>query len=310
MSDTMTCPCGATIDAARYVCERCTERLEYDLADIASLWGDLGPVHTKQVNYGTGGKRTDPSPLPIDSRFTPHREKATGKLARGHGWEVEATIKQRVVSWAQYVGEWLVPIDGPVCHRCSHRLCVTIRQRRTPADTVPAIATYLLIHAEWLCRTDLAGDVCDEIAESAEELRRLVDLPADQWYAGICSAPINDSETCDRELYATKRRGILTCGKCQARHDIEDRRKFLLSEARTYLVSATEAARAVVMWADSTKGEDTLVKRIHAWDKRGRLQAVQHETRAGRSRPLYRLGDVLGLLEGEMAARAREKATA
>ena len=48
------------------LCPRCTGRLRQALTAIAQLWPDLEVVLSRQARTGSGGKRVDDSPLPVD----------------------------------------------------------------------------------------------------------------------------------------------------------------------------------------------------------------------------------------------------
>lgn len=62
------CPsCGAeTVD--NLLCGRCASKLRRDLESIARLWPDLEVTLSRQSRTGSGGRRTDDSPLPVDAQ--------------------------------------------------------------------------------------------------------------------------------------------------------------------------------------------------------------------------------------------------
>jgi hypothetical protein len=132
-----------------------------------------------------------------------------------------------------------------------------------------------------------------------------VDRPADKWYAGKCSTttmgdPDNPSVgSCGVELYAREDRGWIDCPGCGVRHDVAERREFLLIEARDYLVTATEAARALLAWTDYDGTETKLMDRIRKWRDRESLDVADVTSLQGRDRHLYRLGDIQDLLVGD-----------
>lgn len=169
---------------------------------------------------------------------------------------------------------------------------------RPPGHTVTA-------HAEWLrARVDHVrnhadgAQLADELARITDRATRLVDRPPERWYAGVCSAPTDDGD-CAQDLYAATSAGLVPCPRCKTVHDIAKRRAVLLHAAEDVLATASEAARAIVVWSDYERGETRLVRRISAWADRRRIAVRGHRSERGRQRPVYRIGDILDLLAGD-----------
>ncbi len=194
-----------------------------------------------------------------------------------------------------------VPLLGPVCTTtCLHVSCSAIRRRRAPwADTVRSMLAYLDRQFRWLVHEHWAPELLTAMLEHETQLRRLIDRPAERWYAGKCSArDPSDPEgaECSAELYAAEDSGTIVCRACGAQHDVTARRDFLLEEAKEYHVTATEAAQALLAWTDYDGTEAKLVDRIRKWRDRDRLEVRDVSSLMGRDRHLYRLGDVQDLL--------------
>ena len=62
----VNCPSCEAVTADGLLCSGCTGRLRSALLAVARLWPDLEVTLSRQARTGTGGKRTDPSPLPVD----------------------------------------------------------------------------------------------------------------------------------------------------------------------------------------------------------------------------------------------------
>jgi hypothetical protein len=149
-----------------------------------------------------------------------------------------------------------------------------------------------------------AGQLLTALNDHTKTISKIVDRPERKWYAGRCgklTTTFHDNDTftigeCPRELYADTETGTITCPLCGGTHDIATRQATLLTQAKEKLATATEAARAIVVWSDYQRGENRLVKRIGTWADRGRI--TQHGTipQGGKDRPLYRIGDILDLL--------------
>jgi hypothetical protein len=135
----------------------------------------------------------------------------------------------------------------------------------------------------------------------------MVDRPASRWYAGKCSATDETGNSCPAELYANTEKGRIVCPACETEHDIATRRDFLLAEAKGYLVTATEAAAALMSWTDYGGTEERLVDRIRKWRNRGDLEVADVTSLHGRDRHLYRLGDIQDRLV-KHAQREQERA--
>lgn len=120
--------------------------------------------------------------------------------------------------------------------------------------------------------------------------------------------------TCQEPLYATDHRmltqrttdatgkeqivehicmqcAFVRCRTCGTNHDVKERRHALLEAARDYLVTTTEACRAIATYADGNLKEATVWK----WKERGRVIARGHTTENGTRQDLFRLGDLMDL---------------
>lgn len=288
---TTTCSCGEPIDGAT-LCARCTKTLAIAIANVSAHHADLDTLRAKLARYSATGHKTTGSretPIPVDGRFTD---------PIGTGSQVAADTRNTCVAWTREVLDANPPMPqpGPVCRKCGHDSCETYRRRRHPRDTVQAMCGYLLGWVDRM-RTHVDGPMMlDEFTDLERRLARLVDRPAERWYAGICSAPIGDDEHCPAEVYARADRGHIECQECGEQHDVQARREYLLGEAENVLATASEAARAVTVWSDYDRGETRLVRRISDWQRRKRIETRGHVEELGRMRPTYRIGDILDLL--------------
>jgi hypothetical protein len=183
-------------------------------------------------------------------------------------------------------------------------------------DPIVAAARFIGSQLEWL-RHSLDGTepyamrALDEIAESARQIRHLVDGPAAQKYLGPCGAveqvdittfghrpgsQTMDGPACDGDVYVrggAQRGRCRTCGAEVAR---ADREAWLDAEVRSWAYRASEIANAY----------GVNVKTIRSWADRGHL--AQHgQDRDGR--PLYNLGEVLDLAAADAARREGDRAT-
>lgn len=305
------CQCGRPT-AGAYLCPQCIKTLDVALGNIPAYYDDLETLRTKQTRYAserTKGSIGKSQPLGMDPRFA--------RAAAGS--EVDYATRNTITTWVRLVMEEQPPLSGPHCHHaCLHVSCGAVFRRMAPKrDTVRSWCAYLQRQLAYLVRERWADEILDELTDVEARLSRLIDRPADRWYAGKCSIE-DDGVICEAELYALKTRGNVRCHGCGYEHDIEKRRDFLLREAREVLVTATEAAGALMAWTDYSGSQEKLVDRIRKWatpvlDDQGnvkraaRLVTKGNATVKGQERSLHRLGDIeVLLMKTEQDTRLRD----
>jgi hypothetical protein len=281
---TSICGCGKPADGA-FICPSCCKALQIALGNISTYWADLDTVKARLTRYGgSGGGRGGEKPLPVDARFL--------------GWEADGSrlqdaAKNTIATWTRVVLDERHILAGPTHDACLHVSCSITRRSRPPRDDVVSCCRYLLGHADWIRTKDWAPEILDELDDLEAQLRRMVDRPADKWFAGPCDG-------CERDLYAKVGAKTVDCADCDRSYDIEARRAALLAEAEDYLANATELARAV-SWLGS---EPLTAARIWKWAERGRITAKQHVEIRGKQVPQYRIGDALDLLANDTTKKA------
>lgn len=290
MSET-TCGACERPTAGAWLCDRCCKTLAIALVNIQAYYEDLDTVAAKATRYGSGaatmGSIGKEQPLPADARFL---------TVTGDGTQVRWDVWNSVVTWCRIVMEESPRVIGPTCGpTCLHTTCAAIRRTTWPRNTVRSMLAYFDRQFRWIVRNEWAPEFLDEMLDNERRMRKLVDRPADRWYAGKCSIG-DDEDHCTAELYALAGAATITCPVCEYVHDVAARRDFLLAEARAYLVTATEAARALISWTDYDGTETKLVDRIRKWRDRDQLEVADVTSLNGRDRHLYRLGDVQDLL--------------
>lgn len=281
---TNECPCGRPAGSSA-LCENCSHSLQIALGDISSHWRDLDTVKGRQTRYGgSGGGRGGEKPLPVDARFL--------------GWDADGTrlqeaVKNTIGTWGRAVMEDRPEITGPTHDACLHVSCSVLRRSHTPRDDVPAVCRYLLGHADWIRTQHWAPEILDELVDVAGQLRRMVDRPADRWFAGPC-------DICKRDLYAKTGAPSVECKECQVTYDVQERRGWLLDQINDQLYTAAELARAV-SWLGS---EPLTPERIRKWAQRKRITAHGTVMVKGREHPTYRVSDAASLLAQDSRPKA------
>ncbi|WP_433415058.1 hypothetical protein ACQP1V_36325 [Microtetraspora malaysiensis] len=257
------------------VCRSCTAGVLRDLSDVPSLDRHLELALTRQTHMGDGaGGRTAETSTPWDER------------AR----EAEQVLRSTLTGWTRVLTDSVQPYRGPICRTsCGHRSCVYLSLGRIPADTLPAMAVWLMRHHAQLLGRASADEAVDEIRAAVRQARRAIDRPPGVWYAGPCGV-----EGCQADLYARHGARTVHCRTCAAIHDAAAREAWLMEQAADHLGTATEIARAVQGWHPGLTPST-----IRGYAHRGRIVSRGAD---GLGRPLYRIGDVLDLLHERISS--------
>ncbi|WP_320067880.1 hypothetical protein [Micromonospora sp. RTGN7] len=315
MTQLQTCAwCTRPDPTGGYVCPDCYRPVGQALRDLIRLAGEPEVNIARQARYGDrDGPRSAEPPIPVDL------EASAAAWAAAH----------IVVTWMDHIATVRgLPLPrrqprpvGPLCAgagwaalsgRCGHPSCDAIRHRQ-PEHPIAAAARFVAAQLPWLRRSLDAAEAAEELLGAANAVRRLVDNPAERWYAGTCLEPIaggDPGEVCTTELYAWPGVTWVRCPGCQTTHQTGPRVRWLLDEARDVRGTATQLATAA-----ARLGRPCTPGQLRALAQRSRLipatipldEEVQGPWEADRDewrRPRYRFGDVLDLLD-EIAEQHR-----
>lgn len=272
------CRCGRPTRDHAYACDHCGDELAQALGDVAWLDEQLAITISRQkgIDYrrgtgGKGGKKPDAQPLPYSLGAS----------------DARTTLHGLLVTWVRFCHE-----EG-VRHR--------ERTNALPADNLVSLSRWMLWRVDGLLLHDIAPEAVGEITSAVAHCRRLVDRPVDRWFAGPCNE-------CETDLYAKAGASFVNCRGCGSTYDVDERRTWLWNAAQDHLATASEIARAVVVWGDGYTGETRLVDRIRKWaadepKRPKRIETRGHVKVRGVDRALYRVGDVIALLEADTRAK-------
>ncbi len=265
------CACGKPTRDDAYACDDCGDAMARALGDVPALESDLDLTLSRQRRFSSGanGSRAAETPLPYN---------AGASDAMGH-------LRAILVGWVRLCDEEGVRSSD--------------YRDKFPANDLTSMSRWLMWRVDGLTRHEAATDAVDEITGAVNACHRVIDRPADRWFAGPC-------DQCGRDLYARQGAEKVACEACAIEYDVTARREWLLSSARDHHATASEIARAVIVWTDHDSGESRLTDRIRKWADRGRIDVKGHVEIHGRLRPLYQVGDVLDLLEQD-ARHAQDK---
>jgi len=157
-----------------------------------------------------------------------------------------------------------------------------------PSPSVVGMAAALMHLHGWLVVHPEGHTAIDEVGYAVAQARTAIDRAADRVYAGTCDG---DGGECGEELYAVEGSTSLRCPVCMTERDVFTWRRNRLEAAGDSLLTLSEMTRAI----GETGSETVSRKRLEGWVRRGRLIRAGHDG----GTPLYRVGDVLDIIEGE-----------
>lgn len=241
-----------------YACTACADTLAAALKEITGeglphgLAEDLdialAKQGTKPARDGSGHTKASEAPMPMDVRAS----------------EAAGVLRSTLVTWVR-----LIHGEGS--------------KRPLPADTLPAMAGWLLPITGWLRHADYGPEAIDEITAAVKQAKKAVDTPPSLAYVGPCE--------CGAAVYTKTGSPIGTCRECGTTWGVQEQREWLRKAAEDQLMTAAAIARAT-----SRSGALVSPSTIRSWKVRGRI--APHGTDKD-GYPLYRLGDALNLLAPE-----------
>lgn len=304
MTDSPTCGiCTRPVPDQAYVCGDCTRPLTKALTAVPDVLADLrvtltrldriapgiGPAFTTKVIAEPDGAGWDPInrkpvPPPASAHHGPLPFSVPASDARA---EITRTIRA---------------LASEVCHH---------RGLPRPFGDAGHVAVWLADgQVEWLRHHEQAAQHITAITHAVNQARRVIDRPADRWYAGPCgnddaawavaAAVFGGAVPCIGELYALPGEDRVVCPICEWSYDVADRRAWLLEASVDVLATASLIAKALTSLSSPVTAE-----RIWQWRSRGQLL---ERARDQQDRPLYRVGDVRELVAAAMVRDAERSA--
>lgn len=248
-----TCACGRPTGDDTYMCTGCAGQARTALQQIIDgLDTDLTITLAKQgsrpESTGGGHGKKSEAPLPLDLRAV----------------EARSVLRNTLTTWVRLIHD-----DG----RSAAAL---------PADTLPAMAAWLLPAVGWLRGRDYGSEFVDEITAAVAQALRVVDTPQRTVFVCRC--------TCGEHVYAREDAPAATCPdpECWTVWGVTEQRAWMREHVEDRTLTATDMARAV-----SRPGDPVLASTIRTWATRGKLAAQGSD---GRGRPLYLVSAVLDLV--------------
>ena len=239
------------------LCRTHTDQLAADLAGVPDLVAELQVTLTRQdrVAAEKHGGRSSTRPLPWNEH------------AAQRAFELGATLN----AWALDTSQLAEDERDPLAE-----------QHHT--DT-PAIARWLGRNLRTLRQHQDAGQAHDEITDAIHEARRAIDRPLERVFAGPCGVEGDDGVACREDLYAATGKTSAVCKACATRHDMAQRREWMLGCIEDQIAYSGLLAGLV-----SNLGVQIGSSTIRRYASAGRIKVITVDSK---HRPLCRIGDVL-----------------
>lgn len=264
-----TCTCGRPTRDAAYTCDQCTAEFQQALAETPWLVEQLEITLTRQKgvdyrakNATTGGSKE--TPLPVDYG----------------AFSAASALRTALLTWVKHCH------DTGIAHQ-------------SPKTGLPILETahmsrWLMWRIDGLALNPDGPAAMADITRAVTRGKRVIDRPADKWFAGPCTREVGD-QICGRDLYATLDKPQVKCSACHAVYNVGEQRGMLYTAAKDHLATASEIARAITVLSEQSVDADTagkLRRLIADWCSAGRLQAKGTTEVRGKPSTLYRVGDV------------------
>lgn len=272
--------CDAPTTSGLVLCKNCQRTARVGVTNVGTYHGELLSLGAQTSRTRRGGGISDP----------------TGSLAT-----TDPSVQTNAADIA--AAETKVELLGWIN--------VYVDDRPTkdhPHDTVVSMAAFLAARTTSIATLEWAGEYLRGVIKLEHSLRSIVERGKGKWYAGICSTPLEgtDGERCMRDLYASPTSPKVRCPTCGAQHSVADRRSILIEEARETMLPLGTIAQVCVTLLEGEPSVERLFKRIHNWVRRGDLQDYGVRVLGdGRPHRVYRLGDVLDTLIGDVSKTKR-----
>lgn len=258
---TNLCPidrCARPAHEGWTICDQHSWELERNLGDIPALAAELDITLSRQTASGQrNGARSSEKPLAFDYGAS----------------EAAFVLRNALVGWVRD----LEPDPGP--------------GHDWPADTLDAMARWLLGRIDELRTHPAAEEVVGEISAAVRECTRAIDRRAGRVYAGRCLASRPEGE-CQVELYARPDKATIKCSGCGATYTLAERRAAMVAWAADRLCTIRE-----IVWLAAMSGQYPETKRtenrLNKWVERGVISPVGVNIHG---RETYRFSDVMDAL--------------
>lgn len=235
-----------------FLCQDCVRVLADNLTKLVWLWDEVTVTQVRQARTGkdrVGGKSST-TPLPFHEGAS----------------QVADLIHNTTHTWASALDH--------------------VADTHIEPSKVKPTLEWMVRNVHAFARLENAGQparafdavVCDALVA--------IDHPIDRIFAGRCTLDKYDDEGCDADLYALPGDTVIECWLCPAVHDLQDRRKLMLSLALDWVDTAARLEKFFLM-----VGHKVPAGTIRYWASSGLLTNLSFEG----EQPAYMVREVLVL---------------
>lgn len=265
--------CARPVADTGYACHGCADGCASALLHSALLVSEVWVSVARLDRHGERGYSTAEVPLPF------------AWDAADADWAIRNTIG----TWARHIAqERGARLPGTWIHPPRPAGFVGPLRAWKVNDSTVALMVWLAGQTGWLRMRPECDEALDELHDVARQVRRVVDSPPVLWYAGPCWTNDEHGQRCETDLYAATGATWVTCRECGASHDGDERRQWLLGQARNTLAHAGLIATAL-----SALGHEVTSAQVRGYAHRGRILAHGSDERG---RPQYLVGEVIDLV--------------
>lgn len=273
MTETKCDGCGADQTNGLSLCAHCQQTLREGLVNVSAYYGDVDNIQPGQrVKVRSAYQSTPP----------PETKASTDK------------ISDALDHAANIIGGW------------ARNLCDDRPQVGEMPTSVQTVCGWLESYVSSIACLEWGGDCLAEISDVEHMLRRILDKADTGQFAGTCGNELGREEIggevypilCERGLYSTKSSTWVRCPECGRTWDANERRKVMRTQAEDRVAPTRVLARIAVGMTDEIS-EERLIRRIEKWVEKERLLSAGSRYLDGRLRKVYRIGDVIRLIEQE-----------
>lgn len=177
------------------------------------------------------------------------------------------------------------------CVQSWSRVVAEDREVTPPRPAATTCCAFLLRHLDWTLQQLWVDEFASEINGLVRQAHARIVPPRPMQFAGGCDQLLDDAAPCPGNVLVDPERRTATCDRCGVRTDAEAHwARVFAAVDDDWLATATEASRLLAL----RDGIDLRPERIRQWASRGRVTARAGDAAAV---PLYRLGDLLDLLD-------------
>lgn len=323
MNATSSCSeCERPVPDALPICETCVDRFIDNLEAVPGLVQDITITRARLDKMGADriGGRSAETPLYVRLSGKTVTDEQLERNTYTHPWPHDSRDDQRptdrpahrlelqLIYWGMKLEHHYrraIPTMAPGLRRAvlMHRGDVDLTAVPiTPINTHECVAIWLAHNPELIRTFPAAAELVNTITRAIDNVRMVVDQRPEKHYVAPCP-------TCQNDLYAEKGAQWVKCRRCREQHETAAVKREAIRKFENTYCTMPQIAEYLELLEYEVPPRQTM----HNWHYHGRLQkrGWLHTEKDGRTRitltrkgmdpPVFRLGDVLRIMERKQA---------